>query len=358
MASCKFDGGKCHGAGDVKAALRHNDITPEMRAVAAHGNPDIDLTKSGLNVRLYGGSYAERCEKYDARIAELDAVPGANVRKDRVTGQLIETPVPKELPRSQYNAWMRRVVEIQLARYGAENMIAADGHWDEEHKYTGEHGQPEMSRVHVQTVVVPVVDGRLCGKEFFSRKHMRELNDAVQAMSRDEFGVDFLDGTKKKGKKSTEQLKAESAAKAAEAAQRDAEAIRAAAKAEAARMHQEASEARRKAEEARRQAEGTLREAVRQGDRYRQQAKEELQRAPQLRDDDEALIRFMQHRKDPKTGQTQYDFVRGQFTAYQAKQAAKRPAPKTQQTRAEAMAMLDRMGPSPQKQADDHTLDF
>lgn len=343
MASCKFDGGKCHGAGDVKAALRHNDITPEMRAVAAHGNPDIDLAKSGLNVRLYGGSYTERCEKYDARIAELDAVPGANVRKDRVTGQLIETPVPKGLPRSQYNAWMRRVVEIQLARYGAENMIAADGHWDEEHKYTGEHGQPEMSRVHVQTVVVPVVDGRLCGKEFFSRKQMRELNDAVQSMSRDEFGVDFLDGTKKKGKKSTEQLKAESAAKAAEAAQRAAEAIRAAAKEDAARLLREASEALQEAERLQKQAKA----AIAAGDAYQQTARA-------LRSDDQALIDYMQRCKYD-TGKTVYDTMRDRMVAsQQRKQAAKRPAA----SRAEAMRELDRLTAGLQQQADGRSLDF
>lgn len=253
MASCKFEGGKCKGSGDVKAALRHNDVSPEMRAVAAKGNPDIDLPKAGLNVRLWGGSYAERCAAYDARIAELDAQPGANLRKDRVTGQLIETPVPTGLPRSKYNAWMRRVVEIQVARYGAKNVISADGHWDEEHEYIGDDGKPTMSRVHVQTVVVPEVAGRLCGKEFFSRRAMRELNDAVQEMSISEFGVQFMDGSKKKGTKSTEQLKAESARKATEAAQKASEAILEQARGEAARMRQDAqsaAEARLRAAEA------------------------------------------------------------------------------------------------------------
>lgn len=261
MASCKFDGGKCHGAIEVKAMLRHNDTDPQMRAVAAKGNPDIDPAKSGLNVRLYGGSYAERSAKYDARIAELDKQAGANVRKDRTTGQLIEVPVPKGLPRSQYNAWMRRVVEIQVARYGAENVIAADGHWDEEHEYIDENNQAVMSRVHVQTVVVPVVDGRLCGKQFYSRRAMRELNNEVQAMSQAEFGVVFMDGSKAKGKKSTAQLKAESIQriaeaeqKAIEAAQRASEALLASAEAEAARMRQEASEALQRAKELKEQA--------------------------------------------------------------------------------------------------------
>lgn len=255
MASCKFDGGKCHGASAVKAALRHNDTSPQMRAEAAKGNPDIDVSRAGLNVRLWGGSYAERSEAYDRRIAQLDSQPGANIRKDRVTGQLIEVPVPPGLPRSSYNDWMRRVVEIQVNRFGQENVIAADGHWDEEHEYIGEDGKPTMSRVHVQLVVVPVVNGRLCGKEFYSRKVMRELNDEVQAMSETEFGVDFMDGSKKKGKKSQAQLKAESVQRAEEAAQRAAAGILSEARARAVQIEQNAVEG------AQRAAEGILSEA-------------------------------------------------------------------------------------------------
>nr|CRY95772.1 hypothetical protein [uncultured prokaryote] len=338
MASCVFNKGKCHGAGDVKAALRHNDCSPKMRAVAARGNPDIDIAKSHLNVRLYGGSYAERSRAYDTRIAQLDAQPGANVRKDRVTGQRIVTPVPPGLPRDQYNAWMRRVVEIQIARYGAENVIAADGHWDEEHEYIdAETKQPTMSRVHVQTVVVPVVDGRLCGKEFFSRGNMRALNQAIQDMSKAEFGVDFMDGTGKKGTKSTEQLKAKSQRLAVEAAERAAEAIKDAAKAEAARTLQEASEALRMARETLARAEQTARTAVKQGDEYRQQAREELQRVPQLRADDEAMIAMMKRRKN-QDGLSQYDFMRGELARWQARQ---KPAP-LKQSRAAAIEQLER----------------
>lgn len=213
MASNKFEGGKCHGAGDVKAALRHNDISPARRAVAAKENEHIDVTRSHLNVNLAGGSYAERCARYDARIAELDALPGANIRKDRVTGQLIETPVPAGLPREQYNAFLRRVLDIQKAQYGAENLISADIHWDEEHEYIdAETGEPRMSRVHLHAVWVPVKDGRLHGQAMYNRAGMRQLNAACQKMAAAEFGVDFMDGSGRQSKKSVRQLKAESAA--------------------------------------------------------------------------------------------------------------------------------------------------
>lgn len=213
MASNKFEGGKCHGAGDVKAALRHNDISPARRAVAAKENEHIDVTRSHLNVNLAGGSYAERCARYDARIAELDALPGANIRKDRVTGQLIETPVPAGLPREQYNAFLRRVLDIQKAQYGAENLISADIHWDEEHEYIdAETGEPRMSRVHLQAVWVPVKDGRLHGQAMYNRAGMRQLNAACHKMAAAEFGVDFMSSSGRQSKKSVRQLKAESAA--------------------------------------------------------------------------------------------------------------------------------------------------
>lgn len=306
MASCKFDGGKCHGASAVKAALRHNDTSPQMRAEAAKGNPDIDVSRAGLNVRLWGGSYAERSEAYDRRIAQLDSQPGANIRKDRVTGQLIEVPVPPGLPRSSYNDWMRRVVEIQVNRFGQENVIAADGHWDEEHEYIGEDGKPTMSRVHVQLVVVPVVNGRLCGKEFYSRKAMRELNDEVQAMSETEFGVDFMDGSKKKGKKSQAQLKAESAKRAEKAA----DAILSSARARAVQIEQNA------VEDAQRASEGILAEARVEAARIKKKAVEDAQRAAaavQPVQPKERQLLDAARRTRIKGGETMYDYLERQI---------------------------------------------
>ena len=214
MASNKYDKGKCKGSTAVKAALRHNDCSPEMRKIAAKGNPDIDVSRSHLNVNLTGMRYAERCAAYDARIAELDAMPGANIRSDRVTGQLIETPIPAGLPEEQATAFLTRVMEIGVEMYGAENLISADIHYDERHEYVDSRtGEKTVSRIHLQQVYVPVVDGRLCGKEFSSRRRMIAYNNAVQDMARAEFGIDFLTGKgKSKGKqgKSVAELKADS----------------------------------------------------------------------------------------------------------------------------------------------------
>lgn len=224
MASNKMDGGKCHGGGDVKAYLRHNDTSKERREVAAKGNEHIDTSRSHLNVNLTGDTYEERCRKYDARIAELDAIPGANIRKDRVTGQLIETPVPAKLPRDKYNDFLSRVLDIQKEMFGEKNLISADIHWDEEHEYTdSETGEERMSRVHLQSIYVPVGTGDLDGvkverlqyKAIYSRANLKKLNNACQKMCMAEFGVDFLDGSGKSSTKTIRQLKQESAAREA-----------------------------------------------------------------------------------------------------------------------------------------------
>lgn len=224
MASNKMDGGKCHGGGDVKGYLRHNETSKESRAVAAKGNEHIDTAKSHLNVNLTGDTYAERCRKYDARIAELDAIPGANIRKDRVTGQLIETPVPAGLPREKYNAFLGRVLDIQKEMFGEKNLISADIHWDEEHEYTdSETGEERMSRVHLHSIFVPVgtadLDGvtveRLQYKAIYTRANLKKLNNACQKMAMKEFGIDFLDGSGKSSTKTIRQLKEESKAREA-----------------------------------------------------------------------------------------------------------------------------------------------
>lgn len=224
MASNKMDGGKCHGGGDVKGYLRHNETSKERRKIAAKGNEHIDTSRSHLNVNLTGDTYEERCQKYDARIAELDMIPGANIRKDRVTGQLIETPVPAGLPRDKYNDFLSRVLDIQKEMFGAKNLISADIHWDEEHEYMdSETGEERMSRVHLHSIFVPVGTGDLDGvtverlqyKAIYSRANLKKLNNACQKMAMKEFGVDFLDGSGKSSTKTIRQLKQESKAREA-----------------------------------------------------------------------------------------------------------------------------------------------
>lgn len=211
MASCKFEGGKYKGASEVKAHFRHNDIDPGRRAVAKKKNKHIDLDKCKYNFNILGLSYEERCKKYDDRIAYLDSHGNTNGRKDRVTAQCIEIPVPADLPRDRYREWFLRIAEMLRAKYGEENFIDADIHYDEEHEYR----EPEtkklaVSRVHGHFMFVPEIDGKLNCKQMTLRKNMKALNREVDVMTRDEFGCSFMSGKKTKSLKKVEELKQES----------------------------------------------------------------------------------------------------------------------------------------------------
>jgi len=212
MASCKFEGGKMHGASASKAMLRHSDITKESRAIAAKENPHINTSKSHLNKSIDGLTLEQKYDKYNKRIAELDATTNTNKRKDRVTMQNIEVPVPKDLDRKNYNKWFLRVATILGDTYGYENMIDGGSiHYDEEHEYiNSETKKREMSRVHCHYSVIPEFDGGLNGHKMHSKANMRKLNKLVDDMTRKEFNCAFMTGTKKRSRQTVDELKNES----------------------------------------------------------------------------------------------------------------------------------------------------
>lgn len=208
MASAKFQGGKYHTATEVKAHFRHDDISVENRKVASRGNPNIDVTKSHLNKSLLGLTYEQMCEKYDKRIAQLDAITNTNHRKDRVTLQNIEIPVPRELDRNLYNKWFVKVAEILCSMYGQMNFVDGQIHWDEEHEYvSADTGEVVTSRVHAHYSIIPEVKGVLNCKKMSGRTNMKKLNKAIEDMTQKEFGCSFMTGEKTKSCHTIDELK-------------------------------------------------------------------------------------------------------------------------------------------------------
>lgn len=206
MASAKWESGKCRGGSHAKAMLRHSNITKESRAIAAKANPHINTELSHLNKSIY--SYQQACDRYDKRIKELDETTNTNKRKDRVTMQCIEIPVPADLDRQHYDKWFAKISNLLGTMYSYENVINAQIHWDEEHSYVdAETKQHRMSRVHGHFSIVPEVDGVLNCKKFSSRANMKKLNNAIDKMTKTEFNCDFMTGTKQKSKKSVDELK-------------------------------------------------------------------------------------------------------------------------------------------------------
>lgn len=208
MSSVNFE--KFKSAQAVKAQFRHCD--KEARKETNHGNKEIDLQKSAMNIQYANSTYESTCKRYDERIKTIDeGGRNKNKRKDRVTMLGLEVPAPKDLRSSDYVKWFNRVNSIIVGRYGSENVMNAYIHFDEQHEYMDVRTKTmEMSRVHGHFFVVPETNGKLNAKGLTLRKHMISLNREIEKMTNDEFGIKFMTGEKRKSVDEVEDLKRKS----------------------------------------------------------------------------------------------------------------------------------------------------
>lgn len=209
MASVNWK--KCKaGTGDACAMMRHADKVERLKH--EHSNKDINkqLTKNNFHLTFDGtaNSFEGKYKRFRNRLEQLDVQPGANKRKDRVEMFALEIPAPKELPQEKFKAWSISVAGILKTNFGLENICYLDGHLDEIHAYVDALTKEQQeSRPHLHVGVIPVVDGKLNGKKFSSKKNINSLNNAIDKMTREKFGTYFMDGTKKKSMGTVEELK-------------------------------------------------------------------------------------------------------------------------------------------------------
>jgi hypothetical protein len=103
------------------------------------------------------------------------------------------------------------VSRILTEKYGIRNLVNSYIHFDEIHDYKdAETGQERTSRVHAHYFFIPERNGQLDGKWFSSRANMVDVNKKIDDFCREHFRIRFMDGTKKKSRKSVETLKNES----------------------------------------------------------------------------------------------------------------------------------------------------
>lgn len=208
MASVNFE--KYKDCATVYSKLLHCD--KELRKNKTHRNKHINTSLTGKNIQLANRGYEATCERFRNRIDELDKTAnGNNKRAGRVLCFGLEVPAPEHLKDADATEWFKRVYKIMSDCYGSENVINFYVHKDERHEYTDARThERKMSRFHAHCYVVPEVDGKLNGKAFSSADRMREINGLIHQMSADEFGVQFMDGSKRSSRKTVEKLKAES----------------------------------------------------------------------------------------------------------------------------------------------------
>lgn len=206
MASVNWT--KMKTAQQVKAVLRH-DCKDTREAAKTHTNADLNKDLTGQNYGV-GDTYDTAREAFLKRLEEVTA--GKTVRKDAVVGVGFSIPVPADLPEAREKDWFNRVYEILGEKYGKDNICCFAVHVDEQHEYIDpDSKESRMSRSHAQGVMVPEVGGRLCAKEFVSRARMISINNEIDKMSQEEFGVKFMDGSQAKSRGSVETLKQRSA---------------------------------------------------------------------------------------------------------------------------------------------------
>ena len=203
MASVNFE--RIKDASKAKAMFRHSDR--EERLKHEHTNEHINKAVTANNTQ-YKRSYKETCERYDNRISYLDKTTNTNKRKDRVTLIGMTIPFPVDLDTSKGDEWASKCLHIINEMYGAENVMQAYVHYDEQHAYKDAlTGEERMSRAHMHVYVVPELEGKLNAKACATMPYILELNNRIHKMTEEQFDVQFMDGSHRKRKESVTELK-------------------------------------------------------------------------------------------------------------------------------------------------------
>ena len=209
MASTDWE--KCKSRATAKAVLRH--CATDERLKNEHSNKDINKALTFRNVELVGGrTYEESCAAYEQRIAEIDTAAAARgakkPRKDRVELLFLNIPAPDGMTDKDYKPFFSDVLGMFQQRYGKDNTISAYVHFDEVHDYIDPAtGKTRRSRPHMHLALVPEIDGRMCAKEVCCLKSFNWANNSIERLSRDKYGLEYQDGSKKKSLDTVEALK-------------------------------------------------------------------------------------------------------------------------------------------------------
>ena len=193
-----------------KAQIKHND--KEERYKTNHENPDIDKTKTSLNLEFQGRDHKAKCDAYDSRV-EFCKSNMRRVRSDAVTLICLNAKLPGDLNEAPYSiqcAWMNKTYELMRDFVGEDNVISATADFDEVHRYLDpETKQYIMSRPEIDVKFVPELNGTLNAKLLQTKARMIDLNNRIEVMTQQEFGCKFQTGAGAKHK-STDKLKNES----------------------------------------------------------------------------------------------------------------------------------------------------
>lgn len=209
MASCDWK--KYQGGTKTKAIFRHCESKERLKR--EHSNTDINKKRTWMNQKFDGfeGGYKGICKAYDDYIKQLDSNPNRNKRKDRVTCVGLEIPIPAGMPDDMARNWCTDVYNAIHEKL-EDRVLGGVSHFDEIHKYRDpETKEIKTSRTHLHIYVIPDVDGKLNAKKFTCRSNMVKMNNLIESVTKESYtGFKFQTGTKKKSRKTVEELKNDS----------------------------------------------------------------------------------------------------------------------------------------------------
>ncbi len=206
MAGIQWSGGKCKSLSEAKAILRHND--KEERLKRHHSNKDIRQELTARNFTYKGLSYVEKCNAYDDRLSSIEFGRKSKGKNTRVVMQSIVIYAPKLLPDDKSYNWFMDVGKLLESEFG-DDFIELDVHYDEVHEYVDAQSRDVItSRIHGHAALVPSVNGKLNAKGFSSRKRINALNQALDSLTIEKYGIPYIEGNCKKGHSDVRSLKA------------------------------------------------------------------------------------------------------------------------------------------------------
>ncbi len=215
MASVNWEKATTQKAGAMRVHFGRSD-----RVERNHSNKDIDKSKSHLNVYIGAEDYVPMYEKVKARIREVDKKhpPKRDMGDRRITCVMLETPVPQEVAeKGKAEEFLRLAHRTFEDFFGTENVGGTCGHFDEQHLYIKD-GKEQMSLIHGHTLVAAFAEWRdkktgeqrigINGKNCMTKARFSALNNAIDRMCQEHFGVAYLTGEKGEHGRTVEELKA------------------------------------------------------------------------------------------------------------------------------------------------------
>lgn len=199
--------------------LKHCDQKFRQDLNRQHHNKDIDPARSYLNQNFTGMTLDESRAFWMKRVGEIEEdmerTPDSSGRHRKLRPDItemvsLEMAAPPGMTDDEARKFFQDFYELCVKKYGKENIISANSHFDEIHEYQdAQDGEMKISRPHIHIQVIPETDGRLGSKAFCSLKNIKDLDREVDGMCWNKYHIRFHTGEELK-KKDVERLKSES----------------------------------------------------------------------------------------------------------------------------------------------------